>query len=222
MFWVIVGVVFLAYVIIKAVDSHNQTSVNIANAKLENDYYNSLSEKEKIAYNQQKNLVNEQNRQQELIKSKVKLYQHIYKTKFGGDYARGKGDNQVAENQKTQLLAQASGINIGDGDDVRKIMLSADFLAANFLTASLQNMINDGLDDAKISKKFARKNEHNGLINNSSKWSNSKLYAPDDIAYLREVIQGHDPNRGAGKVLSNWGEFNNDIDELQETSRKLS
>jgi hypothetical protein len=66
MFWIIVGLVILAYVILKAVNSYNQTNVNIANAKIENDYYNSLSSDEKIAYRQQKSQINEPISQQEV------------------------------------------------------------------------------------------------------------------------------------------------------------
>ena len=173
MYWVVAAIVVAGILIADAIKKSSDE-------KAKTDLINNMSDVEKQAYYHEQHLIRDQSLQKIQQNHRLFLYKEIFSLKNGPGYPnKGKSDNAVAENPKVQKLAQQAGLSIRDGEDVRSIMLSYDFLNLMNLLPPLRNMIKEGFDDTKISKR----------IGGPTSYINSRLdYTPDHIKYLRDKV----------------------------------
>ena len=192
MIWLIIVIILVVWAIVSAINRSNETNARIA-------VYNSMSDEEKAEYNRQQAAVQQHVQTQAMLRKRAELFVHIYQLRRAG-----RKENYIATNNKVQSLAAQAGLAISSGEDIKTITLTRDFLEATKLIVPFQNMINDGLDDQAIAKKLG-----SGWNPETSKYTWFKLYKPEDVAALRELIE---PQNTTSKI-SSWSDFNKAIDK---------
>ena len=141
----------------------------INDLKKEN-YFNSLTEDEKIEYNRQ--ILVENARKVELARQKLRnnFYKNLYEK-----YKQGKSEAKISEDKYIRSSASHAGFNILSAESIRDIKTSEEFLAATGLLIKINNLIQSGFNDKELARKLI--------------WKGKIKYSEEEIGKIRAKLE---------------------------------